>query len=255
MRRISAVLLTTIGLGLAGLQPGLAADLATKGPIAAPPLTTPVSAYNWTGFYVGLNVGAGWGTTEATALLSTAVLGVPGGFNLPISSHNFNGFLGGFEAGYNWQTGIFVLGVEGDFDFADLQGNTPCLVVFNCTVHHHWVADITGRVGVVAFDQALVYLKGGAAWANAQYGFGNTFAGVAVSGSANTTRVGGLLGIGVEYAFLPRWSAKVEYNFIGFGNQTVNVPVTVGGLGTVVFPTQINESMHIVKAGVNYRFW
>ena len=76
------------------------------------------------------------------------------------------------------------------------------------------MADITGRVGVVAFDRALVYIKGGAAWADSNYNINTSIAGASISGSASTTRLGGLLGFGVEYPFLPRWTAKLEYNFI-----------------------------------------
>ena len=72
-----------------------------------------------------------------------------------------NGFLGGVQAGYNWRAGVFVVGIEGDYDAANLQGNAPCFLVLNCTIKHSWVADITGRVGVVALDRALIYVKGG----------------------------------------------------------------------------------------------
>lgn len=256
MRRISFALVAALGMSIAGVSAGSAADLPLKA--ASPAMISPVSAYNWSGFYIGAHAGDGWGTTQSTAILSGALLGAPAGFNLPVSSQTFNGFLGGFQGGYNWQTGVFVVGVEGDFSFAGLQGNAPCLVVLNCNVRHDWVGDITGRVGVLAFDRALVYIKGGAAWADANYSISNTFGGASISGSASTTRFGGLLGFGVEYPFLPRWTAKLEYNFISFGNQTVNVPVgitpAVAGVSAVNVPTQINESMHIIKGGVNYHF-
>ena len=71
---------------------------------------------------------------------------------------------------------------------------------------------------------ALVYIKGGAAWADSNYNINTSIAGASISGSASTTRLGGLLGFGVEYPFLPRWTAKLEYNFISFGNQTLNFP-------------------------------
>lgn len=253
MRRFSLALLAALGISVGGLNTASAADLALKG--APPPaLTSPVSIYNWTGFYLGAHVGDGWGTTESTATFSGALLGIPGAFSLPITSQTFNGFLGGFQGGYNWQTGVLVLGVEGDFSFAGLKGNAPCLILLNCSVKHDWVGDITGRVGLVVFDKAMIYIKGGAAWADSSYNVGNTIAGVAISGSASTTRLGGLLGFGLEYPFLPKWSAKLEYNFISFGNQTLNIPVSVSGVGVLNAPTQINESMHIIKGGVNYHF-
>ncbi len=244
MRRISLALLAALGISAGGLNTASAADMALKG--APPSLTSPVSIYNWTGFYLGAHVGDAWGTTESSATLL--------GTTLPVVSQTFNGFLGGFQGGYNWQTGVLVLGVEGDFSFAGLKGNAPCVIVLNCSVKHDWVGDITGRVGLVVFDKAMIYIKGGAAWAESNYNIGNTIGGFAISGSANTTRVGGLLGFGLEYPFLPKWSAKLEYNFISFGNQTLNIPVSVTGVGAVTVPTQINESMHIIKGGVNYHF-
>ena len=113
-----------------------------------------------------------------------------------------------------------------------MQGNTACILVFNCNVKHDWVADITARLGVVAFDKALVYVKGGAAWTDGKYSVGNSitipppgilgFVGtLAANASASNTPVGGLLGMGIEYGFLPNWSAKIEYNFIDFGTQNV----------------------------------
>jgi outer membrane immunogenic protein len=256
MRRISLALLAALGMSVAGVCAGSAADLPLKA--AAPAMISPVSAYNWSGFYVGAHAGDGWGTTESTAILSAALLAAPGGFNLPVSSQTFNGFLGGFQGGYNWQAGVLVLGVEGDFSFAGLRGNAPCLIILSCQVRHDWVADITGRVGVVAFDRALVYIKGGAAWADSNYNINTSIAGASISGSASTTRLGGLLGFGVEYPFLPRWTAKLEYNFISFGNQTLNFPIGITppllGVSAVNVPAQINESMHIIKGGVNYHF-
>ncbi len=177
---------------------------------------------SWTGFYIGVNGGAGSGTTQTSVNVGDALAGlVPGlGLTLPLPSQTFTGFLGAVQAGYNWQTGPFVLGVEGDFDGATFQGNTACILLFNCNVKHDWIGDIAARLGVVAFDKALVYAKGGAAWS-----FGNSItipgAAFAANASGRDTPVGGLLGFGVEYACLPNWSAKIEYNYIDFGTSTV----------------------------------
>jgi outer membrane immunogenic protein len=275
MRRIGFRVLAAASLCFAGVQLAAAADLglATKEPLPPP--------FSWTGFYVGANVGAGFGTTESTLNIAppnpiiTAIAGgavPPITVNLPIASQSTNGFLGGVQAGYNWQTGFFVLGIEGDFDGASLQGAAPCLVVFACNVKHNWLADITGRVGVVAVDRALIYLKGGAAWEQSNYSLGNsiTVGGPAggtafLNASANATRPGGLLGMGIEYKFLSHWSTKLEYNFIDFGNQTVNFPITAGITGVTLppaitaalangVPVTLREYQHIIKAGVNYEF-
>jgi outer membrane immunogenic protein len=249
MRRAFFALLAA-ALSFGSGQAGLAADM----PLKAPPLPAP--AYSWTGFYVGINGGDGWGTSSSNSDFSLAGTS----FNLPIASQGISGWLGGFQAGYNWQSGVIVFGVEGDFDFADIEGNTACLVVFNCNVKQDWVADFTGRLGVAPADRLLMYVKGGVAWADDKFNFGNsiTTAGgtFALNSSASDTRVGGIMGMGVEYAFLPHWSAKLEYDFIDFGTNTVAFPLTTTpptpGLPTI--QTQIKETESLMKAGLNYRF-
>ena len=268
MRR-SLAYLTAIGLSVVGLQAASAADMGV--PLKSPP-PAPVP-YSWTGFYFGVNGGAGSGTNEASFNIGSflASFPIPGvGFTLPFPSQTFTGFLGGAQAGYNWQTGVFVLGIEGDFDGAFLQGNTACILVFNCNVKQDWVADITARVGVVAFDKALVYVKGGAAWTDVKYSVGNSLhlpfgppGGVtlAANASGTDTPVGGLLGMGIEYGFLPNWSAKIEYNFIDFGSFNEGLGITCGitpgpkcPAGLPAAPFQFKETLQIMKAGVNYRF-
>jgi outer membrane immunogenic protein len=274
MRRTYLALLAAASVGFGGVQLSAAADmpLPTKESVLIPP------PFSWTGFYVGGNVGAGFGTTESTLNIAppnpiiTAIAGPgvpPITFNLPLVSQSTNGFLGGGQVGYNWQTGIFVLGIEGDFDWTGLQGNAPCVVILACNVKHDWEADITGRIGVVAVDRALLYLKGGVAWEQSNYSIGNsiTVGGTSVAATANAsaTRTGGLLGMGIEYKFLDHWSTKLEYNFIDFGNQSVNFPIAVGVTGVTIpapitaalaggVPVTIREFQHVIKAGVNYEF-
>jgi len=254
-------LLAAVGLTLAGVAAGSAADLEIPYKSAPPP------APSWTGFYIGANGGAGTGTTQTNVNLGTAIAGLGGaggvGIALPLSSYSVNGFLGGVTAGYNWQTGPFVLGAEGEFDGATFQGSTACIILFSCTAKHDWLGDITARLGVVAFDKALIYVKGGVAWADSNHslntGITGTVGGVGVTagvnGSASDTAVGGLFGLGIEYGFLPHWSAKIEYDYIQFADQNVNATLTATtGAGTATLPLQIKESMQLTKAGINYHF-
>lgn len=243
---------------MAGVAAAAAADLEIPYKSAPPP------APSWTGFYIGANGGAGTGTTQTNINLGGATiagLGTLGavGLTLPLPSYSLTGFLGGVQAGYNWQTGPFVLGVEGEFDGSTFQGSTACVVVLTCTAKSEWVGDIAARLGVVAFDKALLYVKGGAAWADSRHGLSEniTVGGVGASfnASANDTAVGGLLGLGIEYGFLPHWSAKIEYDYIQFANQNVNATLTATTTATTVtLPLQITESEQFVKAGVNYHF-
>jgi len=137
--------------------------------------------------------------------------------------------------------------------------------VLNCTIKHSWLADVTGRVGVVALDRALIYLKGGVAWEEASFSVGNTltFAGTSftMNASGSGTQTGGLLGMGMEYGFLTHWSAKIEYNFIDFGNRSFSAPISatppLAGMplaGLNAIPVTTTENQHIIKAGVNW-YW
>lgn len=260
MRKGFAVLAGAVaGLGIANAS---AADLPVKAPAYVPPAVT------WTGPYLGGHLGAGWGTVETSVDVGSIVNAfIPAaglGFVLPLSSHNINGLLAGVQLGYNWQVGSFVYGLEGDFSWSDIEGNAPCLIAFNCQTEVKWMADVTARIGVLPVERLLVYLKGGVVWADTDYSFGNSItvggAGFTASVAADQsdTRIGGLLGFGAEYMFAPNWTAKIEYNYMDFGDDTYNIPVTaaVGGGPSVTFnaPVDIDQKIHAMKIGVNYKF-
>jgi outer membrane immunogenic protein len=259
MKRLSFVLLAATSLSFGAAH---AADMSLqyKAPVAAP------APWSWAGFYVGANVGAGWGTTEATAdvgALLTGLTGTPVSANLPVTSQTLNGFLGGFQGGYNWQFGSIVAGIEGDFEWSGIEGTAPCVVVLSCNTKHEWFGDITGRLGVVAFDKALIYLKGGVAWTDNKVSIGNSLSSpglggtgtIAAMANANTTLTGGLLGLGAEYAFLPNWSAKLEYNFMDFGKTTTTYSfTTTPAVALAGVPITSNDFVHVFKGGINYRW-
>ena len=205
-----------------------AADIAR--PIyKAPPAGVLPVAYDWTGFYVGGHVGYGW----ADKSWADSV----GLFDI---SHQANGFLGGAQAGFNYQIGMFVLGIEGDWSWSNMSGNSNVLgATFNTDVN--WTATLAGRAGL-AFDRWLVYGKGGVAWANDHYST-NFYP---LSTDITDTRVGWVVGAGVEYAFAPQWTAKIEYNYMDFGSERVSFAPG--------FATDIDQKVQTVKFGINYKF-
>lgn len=273
MRKVFVALLTAAGMVAASGQYAAAADLAV--PYKAPP---PPPAPSWTGFYLGANGGAGWGTTTSNVDVgqTLAINGITPGINLvvPLAQTSLNGWLFGGQLGYNYQIGNFVVGIEGDGDWANFSGTSPCVAVFNCSSKVDWTADVTGRVGVLPIQSLLVYLKGGASWAGVNNSFGNGISGTVgpvsffgnVNSSVNETQVGGLLGIGAEYLFAPHWTAKVEYDYADYGKHNETAAVTASGgvtvvggpalAGSVTFPTavQTEVQVHTIKAGVNYLF-
>lgn len=249
MRIVAALLAASTSLFMAGAQVAYSADLPTKAPRA--PLAAPV--WSWTGFYIGAHVGGGWGTIESELagfpyvpmLESASYLGFGGG-PFPIASGTVNGFLGGGQIGYNFQSGIVVFGIEADASWTNIKGTTPCLFILSCEREVQALGTITGRLGFTA-DRALIYVKGGGAWAHVEHDV--KLFGTSVT-SADKTLWGWTVGTGVEYAITENWSAKLEYNYMDFGSNTLGFPIEE--FGTVNVDT--TTSIHAVKFGVNYRF-
>ena len=225
-----------------------AADLPAYRPAPAP-----APYWSWSGFYLGGPVGSGWAHKEWTADPTgffTFRVG-PNGF--PASS-DIGGAVYGAQAGFNYQFGQTVLGLEVEGSFADIQGDTKCAnAAFICETKVRALGAVTGRLGY-AFDRALLYVKGGAAFASERYHADSFFFPVTgpfgVDLQARDTRWGGTVGAGLEYAFGPSWSAKVEYNYYGFDTRRIDFTNVATG---AVVPLEIKQNIQIVKLGVNYK--
>lgn len=234
--------------------PSLAADL--RMPVKAPAVA-PAPYFSWSGCYIGAHGGGGWG--EKRWIAADALFGAPIGTVL--ASHDVSGALAGGQIGCDWQTGGFVFGVEGSGSWSDISGSSSDLVGGGLRTHSRIDAlgTITGRIGW-AWDRSLLYVKGGGAIAGDSYrGTCETLAGdcfgrgLAIGDTdarADETRWGWLVGAGVEYAFTPNWSAKLEYNYMDFGRESVNFALVGGRTRTV----DIDQHVHVVKVGINYRF-
>jgi outer membrane immunogenic protein len=219
-----------------------AADLPRKAPVA--PYAAP---FSWTGFYIGAHVGWGWSKTEWSDRCFSDAPCVPGAVTDaafgPLGSYNLNGFLGGGQLGYNWQAGWAVFGVEADASGTDIKGSGVCIhVSFQCSSKIDALGTITARFGG-AVDRALLYVKGGGAWVHEKHTVSDSHDD---SGAASETRWGWTVGAGLEYAFAPNWSGKVEYNFLDFGKDTIAFPPAM--------QAKLEQTVHTVKFGINYRF-
>ncbi len=190
-----------------------------------------VAPFSWTGFYVGINGGYGWGKSNWTAGAITT-----GDFNV-------KGPLVGGTLGYNLQTGAWVFGLEADAD-ADaswIKGSTTVNCGGGgCETSNRWLATGRGRIGY-AWDRFLPYITGGVAGGDIKMG--------AVNGtvSETKTKLGYTVGGGVEYAFLGAWSAKIEYLYVDLGKASCSA-------ATCGLTTDVKFNANIVKLGVNYRF-
>jgi outer membrane immunogenic protein len=266
-----------------------AADLVVKAPVVAP-----VPVFSWTGVYLGIGGGSGWGTKEyswnqdATA----AALSQQGNPNFlpPVpylgntqGSHPISGGFFGGQIGGNWQIGWAVLGVQADAHWADLNGKGSCFdpgaglgaaalgVSYNCSAKVSSFGSVTGRLGA-AFDRALIYAKGGWAWEQGTLDLnisGVTFAlndpnASITPSSLSQSRSGWTWGAGVEYAFAPNWSAFLEYDYFDFGTKAANSVSTLTNPAVIIaaartsyaYPiqTDVTEHFQVIKAGVNFRY-
>jgi len=235
---------------VATVQLACAADLSSR---VAPLPVMPV-AYNWAGFYVGANGGYAWATTDTSA----TNLG-NGSFD-GTNSHNLNGGFGGGQIGYNFfPFPHFLLGFEGDGDWADLTNNTTtCRDASNCSNSDgkdNWFSTARVRMGYV-LDDWLFYGTGGFAWVGTQntrtivVAPANLSVLVGQAASLSATRTGWTLGGGVEYGFWRNWSVNVEYRYMQFNyndNYLYSLPIAARQIGA-------QQSVNTVRVGLNYHF-
>jgi outer membrane immunogenic protein len=263
----SAMLMGSIGSAYA-------ADMAVK----APPM--PVAVWNWTGFYIGGNVGGIWDDTRTdvypTGCFITSVTCGGGVANNPIRSDssrlNDPQFIGGGQAGYNWQSGRFVGGIEGDISWTGINQTlfttkvlTPPLagvMVHGEAMKQDWLATIRGRAGFTVTPSFLVYATGGLAFGRVQLVASNAFSVTpdVYAGTYDETRAGWTVGAGGEWMIAPKWSVKAEYLYVDLGKQGVNQAcLNTGICGSppqvapgASYQTDFRIHEHIARVGVNY---
>jgi outer membrane immunogenic protein len=215
-----------------------AADLPMPGPPAPPPAYFPIApVYNWSGFYIGVNGGGAFGNSNWTDPIDG-----------PTGNFTVSGFLVGGTVGANYQLGAFVFGVEGDGDWAGINGTTfnASCAGFGCETKSNWLATVRGRAGY-AWDRVLFYGTGGGAFANVQASAG-------ALPFYSSAQAGWTAGAGVEYAFAPNLTAKVEYLFVDLANASCPVGNCGGGLPIAPVATTVSLNQNIIRGGVNFKF-
>jgi outer membrane immunogenic protein len=223
--------LATVALcALAMSGPVLAADMPARGPAPVFKAFQP-APFSWSGFYIGLYGGAGWGDHDRS---NTA------GFN---NSYKSSGGLIGGLAGYNWQlNNPVVLGVEGDIAWANIKGDDGGAGGSVDQSHFRWLGSVRGRVGY-AFDNWLPFITGGWAFANIRhtndFGAGDSF---------DNARSGWTLGGGIEYAVTPNWTTRLDYRYFDFGSYSNAAPANG------VFPYSVSNKLQTVTVGLSYKF-
>jgi len=202
-----------------------AADLPPR-PAPAPYYKAPVEVpvYNWTGFYIGINGGGGFGRSQWDST----------------GSFNTSGGLVGGTVGYNYQFGQAVVGVEGDIDWADINGTTNAACPLGCKTTDNWLSTVRGRLGYAA-DRFMPFVTGGAA-------FGDIRASTPGFAGASNTNAGWTVGAGLEFAIAGNWTAKAEYLYVDLGK--FNCGISCGALAT----DNVSFTTNIVRGSVNLHF-
>jgi outer membrane immunogenic protein len=226
------------------------ADLPARTYTKAP---APVAAIaSWTGCYIGGNVGGGWDRQGYTNVNPQRLP------NFDLGSERNAGVIGGGQIGCDYQAGAWVIGAQAMFEAADLRGSNHVVPgaadpqfpnIFDLSARTSWVTTATLRVGYAVVPQALLYLKGGAAWMHGKLDYTITGMGVANYTGAET-RSGWIIGGGLEYLFAPNWSVFVEYNHMDFGTQTLNTQDAFA----FIEPIRVSRRIDTAMVGVNFRF-
>lgn len=222
MKRLLILTTALAGLGLFG-QVANAADLARPAPRVAYPTKAPeYRAYDWTGFYAGINGGYGWGSSR---------------FSADGTNTSPEGALLGGTIGYNYQWGQTVFGIESDFDWNNAKGTSACTLGAGlCRTSTDWLGTTRLRLGYAA-DRFMPYVTGGAAYGNVKASLPGTGL------SDDTTKLGWTVGGGAEYAFTPNWTVKAEYLYVDLGK-----------LNCAACTSNVKFNENIVRAGINYKF-
>jgi outer membrane immunogenic protein len=225
---------------LAGVGAASAADMAPQY-TKAPPIAT-AAIYDWTGFYIGAQVG--WSQIRDSQTLASPTF-------VPITDFSHaNGVVGGVHAGYNFQASQFVFGVEGDIEGSSIGNNYLVGPPFSASSYGtnklNWEGSLRGRVGF-AVDRVLFYGTGG--WAFGQF---NDYysSGAPFLELSSGTRNGWTAGAGLEYALPQNWTVRAEYRYTDWGSHTNNLNVFLAPPGISVD----RVTQQAVRVGVSYKF-
>jgi outer membrane immunogenic protein len=264
---------------LFGASSALAADLPARVYTKAPAVVDP--GYDWTGFYLGGNVGYSWGRSSDTSTLTNGA-----GTVLFTSADrtNLDGIVGGGQIGYNWQMQNWVWGFEADIQGTDEKGSraftcptgvcTPStvppgflalvIVVPGAAVplsldqKIDWFGTVRARAGVLVSPRVLLYATGGLAYGEVK---SSEIVGGVAGFSSTTTNVGYTVGAGVEGVIGGNWTAKLEYLYVDLGRVSGSFATAIPALGagtvangtlTSNYSSRITDN--VLRVGLNYKF-
>jgi outer membrane immunogenic protein len=264
------LLLAGVALAVIG-APALGADMAVKAPVYKAPV---IALWSWTGPYIGGNGGYSWGRSRTDITLTDNVTGAV--LASQSETLNLNGAIGGGQIGYNWQWDRWVWGVEADIQASGQRDSTTFIcpaavcaaavgapdVVVDFDQKLKWFGTVRGRLGITG-SPIMAYVTGGLAYGSIKTagtitGGNINLAAVATSFSVSETKVGWVVGAGVEGQISGNWTGKIEYLYMDLGTVsggpfvTTIAPVVRANFLAASFSSKITD--HILRAGLNYKF-
>ncbi len=240
MRWGAVVATLAAAASLSGAPPASAADLPVT-PLYKSPTYIP-AIFSWTGYYIGLSAGWGWGSGTFTDPF------VPVGGNPRLS-----GFLVGGTTGINYQIGSVVLGVEGDFTGSWAKGGVLDAAGNFLQTEVMWTSILAVRLGW-AWDRFMIYGKGGGAFDQDRSTFGSVFGG---SNMGGTYRAGWAVGAGAEYAVTEHWIVRAAYDYMTEPTKAVIMTgnaLTAAGRPFSPVGANVGFSLNEFKGIIEYKF-
>jgi outer membrane immunogenic protein len=234
----------------------LGAGAASAADLGRPYTKAPIFAeayYNWSGFYVGGQLGGSWTNQSWVNTANNSIFGdlLPGqGFG-----QRSSGIFGGGQMGYNWQASNYVFGLEGSISGMNNRGTVNNTVFAAADDVFSWrtnyMATVTGRVGY-AFANNLIYAKGGYAGVNSRLAVSDTGGLSTGSGAASAWHNGWTVGAGWEYGVTQNWIVGLEYDYAAF--QTKNYQLA-GAAAPLLYTFDAKpRDVQSVVARVSYKF-
>jgi outer membrane immunogenic protein len=251
---MNKLLFATLSIGALMISVAKAADLPRKAPPAPVPVAPTCAQFG--GWYVGVQGGFVSNRHEFTNLDNFGV-------NLAdhVSQRRITGHVGP-QTGWNWQWNCTVFGLQADWSWSGGRQDNSFrgfpFTTMNNENRTRWFATARARSGVVV-DNLLLYVTGGAAFANHRNENVMVMAPFTETFSNSRTRVGFAVGAGAEWSFAGNWSINSEFLYMAFErdrralNCTTVVTCSPFPVGTPFRFEHQNEAW-VGRIGLNYRF-
>jgi len=263
MRRKFLLGISLLAFAAAGAGSAIAADIAAR-PVGAPPPMVPPLVPEWAGFYIGINGGGGWARTdfESQSFFTDTFLGTTSSsiLHIPPNARGSGGIFG-FQAGHNWQWGPVVGGLEIDFDGASIKDSSTFFfpdslnTTFSQETKIDELASARARLGYLIFPTWLLYGTAGLGWAHMRFNNTETFVSrietFESSSSTFANQFGWVVGVGLEWQFIPHWLLRGEWLHYDFGRNTI---VDQAGVFSNFDAINARTTVDVARAALSYKF-